>query len=73
MKPGYKTTEYWLSVVVVVLGLLASSGLFGPDHWAAKAIALVTSALAAMGYTASRAKVKQADSLGKPESAAPPS
>lgn len=71
MKPGYKTSEFWLTLAVVVLGALMASGLFGPEHWVASAIGMALAALKAMGYTASRAKVKFGESLGKSES--PPS
>ena len=70
-KPGYLTSEFYITILVAVLGFLASSGLFGPEHWAAKAVGLAMTGLSALGYTASRAKVKQAASyeaasLGKP-------
>jgi len=59
-KPGYKTTEFWLTTVCSICGLLFASGLVSPEGTDAgsKAVALVASVLAAMGYTVSRAKVK---------------
>jgi len=70
-KPGFKTSEFWVCIAVVVLGALAASGAFAADHWAIKGIALASSALAAMGYTKQRAAVKlgisaERSSLGKP-------
>ena len=62
VKPGWKTTEFWLSVVAMLLGVLVSSGVLTPlgtKHWAVKLVALLISALAAMGYGASRAAVKK--------------
>jgi len=63
-KPGYKTTEFWLTAVAVVAGLVASAGI---DGVVAKAAGLVVSALASMGYSASRAKTKAAEALKKEE------
>lgn len=54
-RPGVRTTEFWLTVAAVVL--LNTSVEFGEYRWAGIAQALGT-ALVAMGYTASRAKVK---------------
>ena len=62
MKPGYKTTEFWLSAVAVVVSLLIASGLLeslAETHWVVKAVSLVAAALAALGYDSSRAKVKE--------------
>ena len=60
-KPGYKTTEFWMSAVVAVMGLVTTSGAMdglGADHWAVKAAGMVAAVLAALGYTAARAKTK---------------
>lgn len=62
-KPGYKSTEFWLTVAVAIIGALMASGMFGEDHWAAKAIGLASSGLAALGYSSSRAKAKLGASL----------
>lgn len=59
--PGYKTTEFWLTLVVVLAGLLPSSGLLPENHWAVKLCGLVVSALAALGYQVSRGSVKKAE------------
>lgn len=57
-KAGYKTTEFWLSAAVTLIGLLAASGVIPVDSPWAKAIGFASAALAAMGYTASRGAVK---------------
>ena len=57
-KPGYKTSEFWVTVVVTLAGLAMASGLIAPGSGWDKAIGLVTSTLAAMGYSASRGNVK---------------
>ena len=60
VKPGWKTTEFWGSALIVLAGLLYASGAIHPgsgaDHW----IGLVVAGLTSMGYTAARANVKSA-------------
>ena len=58
VKPGFKTTEFWLSLLVILLGAFAASGVLVEGHWALKGAGLLLSALGAMGYGASRAKTK---------------
>lgn len=56
-KPGYKTTEFWLSFVAIALGGLKASGAIegsSVEGW----VGLVISALAALGYSATRGWVK---------------
>ena len=60
MRPGYKTTEFWLSLVVVLLGYLNASGAFGPDSVIMKIAGHATSLLALLGYTWSRTSQKNA-------------
>ena len=57
-KPGYKTTEFWLSLAAVVLSAAIGTGLL-PAGSVALAIATVASvALTSIGYTAARTKAK---------------
>lgn len=58
-KPGYKTTEFWLSVVAMAIGGITASELFGADSAGAKITALITSALVALGYTGARLNLKK--------------
>jgi hypothetical protein len=61
MKPGYKTTEFWLSLLATLVGFLMVSGLLDSqpaDGWIARVVGGIVAALAALGYSASRAKVK---------------
>lgn len=55
--PGYKTTEFWLSMAAIIAGALTSSGVF-TNSTVLQALALVSSALAAMGYSAGRSFAK---------------
>ena len=58
MKPGYKTTEFWLSLAAAIVGALLASGAFEDGSAVARLLGVVASALAAIGYAASRGFVK---------------
>lgn len=60
MKPGIKTTEFWLTLAAVGLSAALATGLIPAGEWerAASAVGMV---LAAFGYGAQRANVKRAD------------
>ncbi|MHC4702556.1 MAG: hypothetical protein ACYTFQ_18490 [Planctomycetota bacterium] len=58
-KPGFKTSEFWLVLVTVMVAMLAGSGVFGEQHVVARALEIATGVLAAMGYSFSRAMVKK--------------
>ena len=62
MKPGYKTSEFWLASAATICGLLYASGVISPDGTSGveRGIAFVVSALASLGYSNSRGKVKAA-------------
>tara|TARA_Y100000310_G_scaffold325145_1_gene388169 strand:+ start:2306 stop:2548 length:243 start_codon:yes stop_codon:yes gene_type:complete len=62
-KPGYKTTEFWLSSICAICGILYASGMISPEGTTGieKAVAFVASAMAALGYSASRGNVKAAE------------
>lgn len=60
-KPGYKTTEFWLSLLATLLGFLLASGVMdsvGEESWVARLVGGLVAVLASLGYSASRAKVK---------------
>ena len=59
-KPGYKTTEFWMSLIAVVLGALVASGTFSLEGTASQIVGLVQSALVALGYTGARLTLKRA-------------
>ena len=67
MKPGYKTTEFWLTALAMLLGALMASGLLAEGSMPLQVAGMVSVVLAKLGYTSSRTKSKVADSLGKPE------
>ena len=62
MKPGIKTTEFWLALGVVVLGAIAS--VYTDSDWA-KVAGTAASALAAAGYGFARTAAKAADTAAK--------
>ncbi len=55
-KPGYKTTEFWLSLVAVIIGAVLASGVENPA--VLKIAGIAGTVLSAMGYSLSRAKAK---------------
>jgi hypothetical protein len=80
LKTGWKTTEFWVSLVPQVLGVLLVLGIITPEQnaeTAAQANVLVNSisqgigaviaALAAYGYSGARAKVKEASIMMAPQ------
>ena len=58
-KPGYKTTEFWLSVVAALVGLTYASGIIGAETQADKIMGFASSILATLGYTVSRGLAKK--------------
>ena len=61
-RPGYKTTEFWLTSAAEVVGLVMLSGVLeeaGEGSWVTKLVGGVVAVLAALGYTAGRSKVKK--------------
>lgn len=64
MKPGFKTTEFWLSLAATLLAFLMSSGLFVDGSTTMKLLGMAAGVLATLGYTASRAIVKRAETAG---------
>lgn len=58
-KPGYKTTEFWLSSVATILGLAMASGAIADGGTVAQIVGGVVALLAGMGYTASRTQAKK--------------
>lgn len=61
MKPGYKTTEFWLSLVAAMVGFAYASGIIEQTSttWDDRLIGLVASVLASMGYAVSRGIAKK--------------
>lgn len=58
-KPGYKTTEFWLSLAAVAVGTVQASGLVPNEGAWAQILGTVTVALVSLGYTGARLSVKK--------------
>lgn len=58
IKAGYKSTEFWLSLVATLIGGLLASGVIPTDGVWGTITGLVTGLLASLGYSVSRAWVK---------------
>ena len=63
-KPGYLTTEFWVTVLLQVVGFLALLGVFTPDQASALTQALpqlgglIVMVAGAFGYSLSRGTAK---------------
>ncbi len=60
-KPGWKTTEFWITVCVAGCSLLWGAGVVDPEAGASsadKVFGFVVSSLTALGYTVSRGLTK---------------
>ena len=62
-KPGLKTTEAWISFVIIAIGLLMASGLLADGSKEMRAAGLATALLKALMYTWSRTHVKTAGEI----------
>lgn len=60
-KPGWKTTEFWLSAGAAIFSLLWGAGIIDPDGagTANRVAGILAAALAAVGYTVSRGMAKK--------------
>lgn len=59
-KPGWKTTEFWLTVVSQIVGLVWASGVITEGSNADRVLGLAAAALASVGYAVSRGLAKKA-------------
>jgi hypothetical protein len=58
-KPGWKTSEFWLSSLATVGGILLASGAVAEGTAAAQVVGGIVAVLASLGYTASRTALKR--------------
>lgn len=59
VKPGFKTTEFWLTAIAMIVGLVMASGAVPDDSGLSRALGIAAAALAAMGYSVSRGQAKK--------------
>ena len=66
MKPGWKTTEFWLSLVAVLVGAVVASGVVPETGPWSQVIGIVSTVLGALGYSVTRgfAKTAAANAIG---------
>jgi hypothetical protein len=66
-KPGYKTTEFWLSLVALLVGALMASGILEASNsdWDNKIVGLVAMVLTSLGYTVGRSMTKGSSAKAK--------
>lgn len=57
-KPGYKTTEFWLQLLVGVVNALVIGDVLVPGSQAMKFVSVIALVLQALGYNMMRAKAK---------------
>jgi hypothetical protein len=70
--PGYRSSEFYLTLLVHALTFLVQADVLGKDTPWAKVASLLLSALAQYGYTASRGAVKAAHAAASGANAAAP-
>ncbi len=58
VKPGWQTTEFYLSGAAKILGILFASGLIGDGSIVARLAGLAAAVLTSLGYTVARGIVK---------------
>lgn len=63
VKPGWQTTEFWLSTAAKLLGILFAAGVIGAGTQLERIAGLAAAVLAQLGYTVSRGQVKAAASM----------
>lgn len=65
MKPGWKTTEFWITIATSILGLLAFTGVLTPDRSSELTkqllplIGVLVPAVVGAGYSVSRGTAKR--------------
>lgn len=65
IKPGYKTTEFWLCLAAWLVAIALDSGLLHDGTVIKEGFATIGAALASMGYAFSRGKLKEPLAAGK--------
>ena len=63
MKPGYKTTEFWLTLFAIILGSILAAGLIPTEGPWLQIAGVAETAFIAMGYTGARLNLKKSSSI----------
>lgn len=67
VKPGWKTTEFWLTVAAMIVTMLLASGVWTVDSTWGKILSGLAAVLASAGYSIARAGTKKAASAAPTE------
>lgn len=59
LKQGYKTTEFWLALAAVIVGVVQTSGVAPEGSPWERVLGIACTALAALGYSVSRGLAKR--------------
>jgi len=59
VKPGYKTTEFWLTAIASIVGILFASGVVGEGTMLYQALGVGATILSTLGYQVSRGIAKK--------------
>lgn len=67
-RPGWKTTEFWMTLGALILSLLLGSGILTPESAdvAATIVGGVVAVAASIGYISSRTVIKRGDQKNMP-------
>jgi len=58
-KPGWRTSEFWLSLAAVAVGTVIASGAIPAESVWERIAGLVVAGLSALGYTGARLALKK--------------
>lgn len=58
-KPGWKTTEFWLTATATLAGALISFDVVPETHWSGRLAGAIVATLSTLGYTAIRTRAKR--------------
>lgn len=65
MKPGWQTSEFWLSLAPQLIGAVLASGAVAGSDTVTRLLGLAASVLSALGYTAARTWLKASDTAAR--------
>jgi len=63
MKPGWKTSEFWVTFVIAAVSLLGTSGAIVEGSQTEKIVGYILAALLALGYTGIRGSLKKVEAV----------
>jgi len=75
-KPGFKTTEFWLSLVAMLVGAIMASGVLDATETALdnQIVGMIAMMLTGLGYTVARSFAKGTEAKAEAfKASAPPS